>query len=218
MRHLGPRRWPHAAVVLAGAVLVLAPWAARSSLLAGQFVLVQGASGFNIYIPTRTDLNQANEAAIYEAFRSDPCGIRFGAGVTPRALAEADGYCSSLALDRIRANPAAYFGSRLRTVPLLVVTSFGVGGALTDLSAAGRYTDVAAKVLLIVMFSLAPLLLGLIGAWRGRTDPVVALAAATWIYALAVHAPLWIEPRFWYPFFPFVLITAAAALVPADRA
>ena len=206
-----------APVVLAGAAaVVIAPWAWRSSAAAGRFVPVQAASPVLFYLPTRTDWDQRDQAALWPAFvQADPYGRLFTTARTPREMIDADAVGRRLAVENIRRHPGDYLRSRLKTVPYLVLTSFDTfTGRTTSFGAAiaGRdWIALATKLGLMALFCALPLCLAVAGALTRPHDLTTVLAVSLWISTLILHLPMWIEPRFWLPAVPFVLITAAHA-------
>jgi len=215
-----------AALVLAvGAVAVIAPWAWRSSVLAGRFVPIQAASPVLLYLPTRTDWNQRDQAALWPAFaNNDPYGRLFTRATTPREMIAADILGRRLALENIRLHPAEYVRSRMKTLPFLLFTSFdaftGRSASFGRVLAEHDWTALATKLVLMTVFCVLPFLLAIIGAVTRPHTMTSALATALWVSTLLIHVPMWIEPRFWLPAVPFVMVTAAhagARWTTADR-
>ena len=114
----------HSILLLVGTVLVTAPWLVRCYTVAGRFVFVQGAAAVNWYVPTRADLDQANEEKLWPQFGQDPYGARLAASRTPADMAEADRLGFAQALSNVQCNPVAYATSRLFAYPHLFITSF----------------------------------------------------------------------------------------------
>jgi hypothetical protein len=217
-----PRFGAHAAAFVACAALVVGPWAVRCSLLADSLVLVQGHSTANFYVPTRYDWDQRDQEQLWHKLATeDEWGRMMETVVTPRDDIAVDRVGLQYAISNILADPVAYVTSRLRTYPHLFLTSFdkftGLNTSFGTLAAAGRLAPLALKSGLLVVFSLVPLLLAIIGLRARRWSLAGALAALVWVFVALVHMPMWIEYRFWLPAVPFMLVTApagAAALVP----
>jgi hypothetical protein len=199
--------------LIGGAILVIGPWALRSSVLAGGPVPVQCGGVVNVYVPTRIDLDQANEATLWTAFGSgDEYGRRLADSRSASQLCAADELGARLALENIRANPAGYLRSRARAFPHLLVTSYAdffdtqwsLRQAVSE--ASGLFM---LRVSFLIVFSLAPLALGIRRLLR---DPRRLACPTTlmWTGTALAHVPLWIEPRFFYPVAPFLFLDAAA--------
>jgi len=195
------------------ALCVIAPWAVRCSRAAGRLVLVQGASAVNVYVPTRWDWDQGDEARLWHVLApGDEYCRRLTAAGTPAAMAAADAFGYRQAVANVRADTGAYLRSRARTVPHLVLTTFdvftGFNQSLARARAEGRWARLVVKLALLALFSLLPLALAVIGLFRASGE-VAALCVTLWLSTLLVHLPLWIEPRFWLPAVPFLLVGAA---------
>ena len=209
-----PRRLLHGALLLGCMVLAITPWAVRCSRVSHQLVLVQGASAINFYWPTLVDVDQRNYPLIISRFRASPYGQYFAAARTPEQMLEADRVGLRQALQNVRAHPAKYLASRVRSFPYLFLSSFGefTGikqsfGAVLDQRAA---LLLAIKLVLLLLFSVTPFLLAVIGLTQARRNAAGALCAAVWVYTWLIHLPMWIEHRFWIPVAPFLLVNAVA--------
>src|SRR5699024_9132339 len=108
-----------------GVALVTAPWAARTSSVAGELLLVQGYSAASFYPTTRLDIDQRDQNELWPRLRAeDPNWQEVGRASTPPEVMEADRRLRAAAIENIRRDPAAYVASRLRLWPQLVLTSF----------------------------------------------------------------------------------------------
>jgi hypothetical protein len=204
----------HFAAFVAGAALVVAPWTVRASSVSHAFVLVQGHSTANLYVPTRYDWNQADQSQVWARLaEEDEWGRMMNDVRTPQEDVEVDKIGVRYAIANVTANPGAYVKSRIRTYPFLFLTSFdkstGIQGSFGTLYANGRIDLLAVKVSLLLVFALVPLVLAVVGLTRSRRSPGGALAAAVWVSFALAHIPLWIEYRFWLPAVPFLLVSAA---------
>jgi hypothetical protein len=212
-----PRRRLHSLALVGCAGMVVLPWAVRCTGLSGQLVLVQGASSTTFYVATLTDWDQRDQETLWARFSAeDVYGRSLGAARTPREMAEADRVGTRMALQNIRSDPGSYVRSRMRHLPYLALNSFdsftGLNTSFGAAWAARAWLTLAAKGSLLLVFSAVPLLLGvagLLGDWR---TPAMALSAAVWVCTALVHAPTWIEFRFWVPAVPFLLVSAAVGL------
>jgi 4-amino-4-deoxy-L-arabinose transferase-like glycosyltransferase len=220
-----PRRWLHAALLVACAALVMAPWLARCARVSGQFVLVQGYTQVIFYVATRPDWDQKDEERLWPRFaQEDPYGKRLMAARTPREVLEADRFGRQSGWQNIRARPRAYLASRARNFPHLFITSFdmftGLNRSFGQLLRERDAPRLALKLSLLLAFSLAPLLLGVVGLAGGRRNLSAAFCAVVWVYTLLAHLPMWVEYRYWLPAVPFLLVGAAvgARLVAARLA
>src|SRR5688572_27515863 len=123
-KHL-PRRWLHAALLIACLAILITPWLIRCASVSGHFVFIQGFTPTTFYVATRTDWDQKDQERLWSRFASeDLYGRRLHAARTPAEVVEADRFGLSVALQNVRANPTGYLASRVRNVPYLCLTSF----------------------------------------------------------------------------------------------
>ncbi len=215
------------AITMFGAVFLLAlvPWLYRCYAVSGHFIFVQGVSAFQFYAPTRTDLAQWDEARLWREFfdpgTSDEYFRALARAETPADYLEAEKIGRVKTLENIRAHPREYLISRAKTYPYFFLTSFddfsGVNGSYGALRAERRVSSLALKIFLLLVFSLLPFVLSLAGLLRFRQNLTSFLCASVWVSVMILHLPMWIEYRFWLPFMPFQLITAAAGLMFLTR-
>jgi len=211
-----PAAVARAMLLVATSAIVIAPWSWRSSVLAGQLVPIQAAGPVLFYVPTRMDWDQRDQAALWPAFAQDEAyGRLFAQARSPREMVAADAVGRRLILQNIRERPVAYLRARAKAIPYLVLTSFdsffGRSKAFGTALAERDWISLAAKLTAMVVFCIVPLVLAAAGAARRPHSETSALALALWTTTFLVHLPMWIEPRFWLPVVPFVLITAAHA-------
>jgi hypothetical protein len=113
----------------------------------------------------------------------------------------------------IRANPGKYLASRAKNFPYLIITSYdsatGINQSFGTTLAQRDFPRLGVKVLLLIMFSLIPLVLAITGLAAFRKNIVAALSATVWLFVLVFYLPLWVEPRYWTPCVPFLLVSAA---------
>lgn len=206
-----------ALVLVFGALLMIAPWIMRSSRLAGRFVFIQAPSGLAWYLPSLWWLDQNDEPAVWRYFLSaDPYGMRLRAARTPAAVMSADDFARKQTIVNIRKNAGRYAQSRIRTLPHLFLNTFdrvtGINRSLGDVAREHSFAALTCKLGLMLLFTALPMLASLYGigpSWRTLTG---SLAAAIWIFMLAVHIPMWIEYRYWLPVVPFHFVTAAIGI------
>jgi hypothetical protein len=212
-----------ALAVTLGAVVIISPWIIRSSHVAGRFVFVQAPSFMPWYLPTLWWLDQNDEPALWRYFLStDAYGLRLSAARTPPEVMSAEDVGRQQAIVNVRKNPGAYLRSRVRAFPHLFLSTFdhftGINRSLGDVVRARDVPALTIKLGLLLLFTALPMaaaLLGLRGSLRTLTG---SLAAAIWIITLAVHAPMWIEYRYFLPVVPFQLVTAALGIqIAMDR-
>jgi 4-amino-4-deoxy-L-arabinose transferase-like glycosyltransferase len=201
--------------VLAAAIVVV-PWIWRSSALAGRFVLIQSAGGYNFYVTTRYDLARgAPDPALGQARNGVAIQAEFDKGA-PHTTAQEDSALAEAAFEKIRRHPAAYLESRLWELPNLFLSSFddvtGVYPSFARLRDLGRWDLIACRAGLLVFFCLAPLCLAAASLFlrEARASAAWAAGTAVWAYLLLVHLPLWADYRFWLPAVPAMLLGAAA--------
>lgn len=206
-----PRRHTHAAVLLAG-LLVILPWTVRTSMLAGQFVPLQSHGVTTAYFAARWDFDQLDEGHLYAQFLTTPCGQLFAAAHDPRADVAADAFCSQETTAYIARDPVSYAITRVRVFPYLFIYSFdnftGINASYPGLLKSGDYGALLVKALLLIAFSLVPFALALVSLLLVRAHPIVVLSAAVWVTTLVLHIPLWVQFRYWVPAVPAELIAA----------
>ena len=209
-------------ITIFGAVflLVLTPWLYRCYVVSGRFVFVQGVTAFQFYAPTRVDLAQWDEAALWKEFFDPQTGDeyfrRLARAETPADFIEAEKTGRAQALENIKNHPREYLVSRLKAYPYFILTSFdnftGIKGTYRTLLAEGRLTSLAVKIFLLLAFSALPFILSLAGLLRAGRGLTSLLCASVWVGVMILHLPMWIEYRFWAPFVPFQIVSAAAGL------
>ena len=214
-----PRRFQHCALLLTVTLATVAPWTLRSSLSAGRFVPIQGASAQNIYIPTKVDWNQQDPGDVWTNFLSrDELGMRAYAVVTPSDQVAVDRDMLVQAIRNVRQSPFKYLQSRFWAYPHLFLSTFSI---LTQTYASWEtlwkghmFAAVLLRLLLMTVFSVVPLVMGIVGlvAAMRRGAVTEGLVAALWVAPLVVHLPMLIEYRFWLPALPFLAITAGRGL------
>jgi hypothetical protein len=209
-----PQRWAHYFLLIGCAALVILPWSVRSTVVSNHVVLVQGIAPALFYAATRTDWDQQDQESLWLRFgRESEYGRRLGAARTAAEIAEADRLGLHLAIENVRSNPRAYFVSRVKSFPYLFITSFDtftrINSSFRTLWLQGDFAKLAVKVVLMLLFAVAPFVLALIGLVPSRRDLSAMLVATVWLYTLAANLPMWVEYRFWVPVVPFMLVSAA---------
>jgi len=199
-----------AAIFLGAVTSLLCPWIIRSSLLAGRFVPVQTYGAVNFYVATRLDWDWRNEAFWWPRVWED-LGIR--AAKTPEEMADLDRWFMKEAVRNILSEPTSYLASRAKALPYLFVTSFdkftGINNSFGVVMAQRDLGHLLVKVSLLVLFSLIPICMAIVGLGYSRSHPVAWLSAVFWVYTVAIHAPQFFENRYLWPAIPFVLQSAA---------
>lgn len=195
------------------ATIVIIPWSIRNTIVSNQFVLIQSTGPANYYIPTRFDFDQSNESVLWEKFSTeDEYGKRLNSAISPSQLLEADKLAFDLAVRNIKSNPPAYLFSRIKAYPYLFINSFdtftGLNQSFSSAISNKNYLVVTIKIILLLLFSLLPILVGILGFYRDRSNKLVFIIACFILFNLIIHIPLWIEYRFWIPVFPFVVLSA----------
>ena len=209
----------HALVLIGVALLVVMPWSIRSSRVAGRLVMVQDssvASGL-FYVATRSDWDQKDQAVLWPRFVEETRRMVTAAETRHQIDAQDEVRVDRLLLiegiRNIRAHPGEYLVSRVRSFPYLFITSYdsatGINQSFGTLAAQRDLLPLAAKLVLLVTFSLLPFLLGLVGLIPSRRNITAALCATVWLFVLVFYIPLWVEPRYWTPCVPFLLISSA---------
>jgi 4-amino-4-deoxy-L-arabinose transferase-like glycosyltransferase len=220
------RKYKFLAIFGAVFLLALLPWLVRCYTAAGQFVFVQGVTAFQFYAPTRTDLAQWDEKRLWSEFfdpaTPDEYFRKLSRAETPADFIEAEKIGRAKALENIKAHPREYVISRIKTYPYFFITGFdnftGINKSYRTLLTEGSIFSLAVKIFLLLVFSLLPFVLSLVGLRRAGQNLTSLLCALVWISVLLIHVPMWIEYRFWVPFVPFQIISAVAGLaVLQDR-
>ena len=209
----------HWVLMLVIAFLIVAPWSIRSSIVAGRLVTVQDSAVLAIlfYVATRFDWDQKDQAKLWPAVGEETKRM-VSAAVTnhesgSNSPQRIDQMLIREGIKNIRANPGKYLASRAKSFPYLVITSYdsatGINQSFGTALAQRDFLKLGIKVLLLILFSLIPLGLGVLGLAASRRNLVAALGATVWLYALIFYIPLWVEPRYWTPFVPFLLVSSA---------
>lgn len=201
---------------MAATVLTLAPWSIRTSAVSGHLVLVQAHSAVNFWAPTVLFLDQRNESAIWK-YEENLLQQNLPPGkYTPERALASDRILQREAIANIRANPVGYLRSRIRSYPYLFLSSFdnfsGINNSFGTLWTQRAFLQLAAKLLLLLLFSALPFLFAVIGFFLGRRQLILVLIGLVWLYTLVIQIPLWIEYRFWEPVLPFLIVSAMFGL------
>jgi 4-amino-4-deoxy-L-arabinose transferase-like glycosyltransferase len=218
---------------LAGVLLLcglagMAPWAIRNYVQFQEFIPLQThAFGLNFWLTTIDPLDRptATWAGKLDDLRKKypelEAFYQIRGSVAQKAAEE---HLIEIGRERVRQHPWRYVGERLRALPRLWIHSGRLwysDVSFSDARAAGRYGVIAAKLLLMLLLSIAPLALACAGTWlyRHRWRQLLPL----WLVPaslLAVQLPTWVEERYGMPAVPFFLVLAAGALLwrdtPAD--
>jgi 4-amino-4-deoxy-L-arabinose transferase-like glycosyltransferase len=212
------RRYLYGLLMLALSLGIIAPWALRSSLIANRLVMIQDSAvvATLFYVPTRLDWDQADEVNLWPRMSGEVERLRT-AEIERGDHAAKDAPPHRLliraGLRNIWADPLAYFATRLRTHPYLFLTSYdsftGINNSLGTLVRQRDLFRLVIKLCLLAAFSLIPFVLALIGLIQSRKNLAAILAAIVWLYLLVMYFPLWVEPRYWLPAVPFLLVSAA---------
>gem|GEM_PF-1014774 len=220
------KRYKFIAIFGAAFLLTLAPWLVRCYTVSGQFVFVQGVTAYQFYAPTRVDLEQWDEQKLSREFfdpeTSDEYFRALAAAETPADFIEAEKIGRAKALENIKNHPQEYVVSRIKAYPYFFITSFdnfsGINKSYRTLFSEGSIFTLAVKILLLLVFSVLPFVLSVVGLRRTGQNLTSLACALIWIFVLVIHLPMWIEYRFWVPFVPFQLISAVAGFaVLRDR-
>jgi len=215
-------RRPHvmALVFSVASLLPITPWIIRSSALAGRFVLISATGPVNLALGTaaaRWNLN--DQSTIWENshyWQTDPCGRAIAAARTPAESARADRVCLNTALSSLREHPREYLRNRMAQVGHFPLTSFDTAtGNSTSLGAAleqRAWKTLGMKLGLLALFSLVPLLAGIIGLFRGGEGIEKTLCGGLWVSTILILLPGYVEYRYFFPAVPMLLVTAALAL------
>jgi len=135
---------------------------------------------------------------------------------TPQAMADLDRWFMGQAVKNIASDPGGYVASRAKAFPFLLLTSFdkftGFNASFRVVVAQGDFGHLLAKMSLLVLFSLIPISLAIVGLPGSFTHPVAWLSAVFWMYMVAVHAPTFFENRYWWPAVPFELVSASVGI------
>ena len=138
------------------------------------------------------------------------------AGTNPIAQQNAERNLVNASIARLTEHPLKYLASRAKAMPHLWIHSGMLWFADISFRSAitsRQYTVVAVKILLLLIFSLIPLTLAIVGIYLSRQNwrknfPLLLLPMLIGV----THLPLWIEDRYGTPAVPFFLIFAAFAL------
>jgi len=197
----------------AGALLILAPWAARNGGSVGRWTIADAGFGVNLLYGTVELRSGSNRWTQLRALSAE-------AGTTGGDQPTIDGEnrARHIALARIRAHPVSWLRARIRQWPWLFIDSGDYlpidANRVTfrQALAVGNGSTVFIKLIFpianVVVCSLA-----VVGLWLSRYRFVEL--SPLWVFPafLAVaHLPMYVEPRYGLPLVPFTLILAAGAI------
>lgn len=210
------RRVLFAVLLLGTALITILPWVVRTSLLAHRMVPVQAWSGISFYLASRIDWPQTDEETLLKYLREDPTiGSRIANAHRPEQMAQLDADAWRAGFVNIRSSIYGYLVSRVRTYPVLFLSSFdsltGFNESFRSVIARRDLARLVIKLAMLVVFSFVPFFLAVVGLESSRHNPVALLAASVWITLLVVYIPMWVENRYWWPAVPFMLVTASIA-------
>ena len=210
-----------AALVIAGALVVVAPWTARNWRASGTLVPVsKGLMWINVWIGTweRNGDWEAPTLAAHlppESYRDEAERAAIAEAVTTSDPLRRDARFRALALHNLADHPLSIFARWcVRWPRMWIGTRFDLFTFRPAWMARGRPAWVAFKLLMLAtdLALLALALVGLVLAWR-HTRAMLWLAVPL-AYQQLVYFPFHnVETRFSQPVLPFVLAFAALALV-----
>jgi hypothetical protein len=196
----------HGLVLIVVTALAVAPWSVRASRVAGHVALQDPVVVAGLFcVASHWDWEQT--LFNWVAFRAHPqrssaVGL-FREGVRS-----------------IRASPGRYLASRVRAVPHLFLSSFdvftGIYQSYNRLWADRDWWRLSIKLVLLSTFSLVPMALAILGLAASRSSTTSMLCASVWLYMLMFFLPLWVEPRYWLPAVPFLLVTGGVGANAID--
>ncbi|MES1254720.1 MAG: glycosyltransferase family 39 protein [Acidobacteriota bacterium] len=191
------RAFAHGLVLLVVTALAIAPWSMRASRVAGHLALQDPVVVAGLFcVASHWDWEQT--LFNWVAFRTHPQRSS-AAGLFREGVRS------------IRASPGRYLASRVRAVPYLFISSFdvftGIYQSYNRLWAGRDWLRLSIKLGLLSAFSLVPLALAMLGLLASRANTTSMLCASVWLYMLLFFLPLWVEPRYWLPAVPFLLVT-----------
>ncbi|MBI3299554.1 MAG: glycosyltransferase family 39 protein [Elusimicrobia bacterium] len=207
------RRTLSRAAVAAGFSLLLSgPWIIRCSLLAGRFVPLMSGSSMLTYIGSRLDWDQSNDSAFYPKMLADRAGYCLLTGDCPISeIVESDKQLSAETARNIKAAPFRWLLSRVYALRFLLISSFDHGSSsFAALSWREDLLKILSKAAAASVFSIAPLFLGIWGAWARRREAAAAVCAVQCAFMAAFFVAGFTEYRFWLPMTPMLFILAAA--------
>jgi hypothetical protein len=208
-----PRRAGAAALVLAGALLALAPWSGFMAAKHGELIVVNDAGGYNLWRGTHPGLRDALTASTADAYRER--ARAFELEISPREAAAVDA-AASTPMARSRA-------WRARAVAIMRRDPGGFA-RYTLWKAADfwqpslnrfeypRRVVWGSAAFTLVLYALA--LGGIAVLWRRRRDSAVLLLAWIVTFWLA-HVPFQVVSRFRTASLEPVLLVLAATAVAA---
>lgn len=188
------------------AVVVIAPWSARCTMLAGRVVLLQSYGSMNLFMPTLVEGENIRQTNVYTALYAHPLYQPFLRAVTPADFAAADPPVVAEAFANIRRDPMRYLHSRALVYPSLFYPRGNTGSGESAPPRVILYGVMAYSLLTLVLAVMS-----LRRIWQNPV-PVTAFCTMVWLYTALIHLPMWIEYRFWVPATPYVIVSAAVAV------
>jgi hypothetical protein len=210
------RSFIHGIVLMITAAVVITPWAIRSSRVAGRLVVVQDPVGFALlfYAASRWDWDQKDQTTLWVRCAEERQRLEAEEiASTGHLESKPDRLLFKAALNNVRRDPGKYLASRIRNVPYLFLTSYdSASGINQSFATVIKNRDIwrlFIKAALLAIFSLLPFAFGVIGLIASRKVITATVCATVWLYTLVFCFPIWLEPRFWAPCIPFLLVSAA---------
>lgn len=214
---IGYRVWRRRAlVVLGAALLVIAPWSIRCTMIYKRLMVLPsigyGSALHHAAVASGGCIGWFTEKAVEDCGPMEASFVRLKRGLDELS---ADRYAGAVGLARIWADPAAWLGRRLLAYPRLIFHNgdYFLRSRSKSLLAAYRKGDwlvllVKAAAWIESFLMVLGMGLGLIYSWR-RQRAVFWLVGFPLLSVLAAHLPMWIETRYLMPFLPFAHVLAS---------
>ena len=202
------------AFALLGFVLLLFPWWARNAIVLNRLIPLSASSGeARLAAAGGYPLTSAEKALRADAEQAG----RDGAGAVADARIEA----------QWEASPQRFLISRFRGTVASVVLPFIAPETYIHLERIGAIGDDSRidfgprmtgelpslpRSTITTFYQWALLLLAALGVLSSRKWPRLVLVASVPLYAVLVHAPILIMPRYFFPAMPAVILLAATGL------
>ena len=209
-----PTKFLRAALVFVVTVAVMSPWFIRNYAVHGRFVSLSCGLGINLvigigkYVP-ESGLPAYDRKVIEEEYGADYLNGPYNTddGCYPDGINREQGRAKR-ARAWIREHPAAFLRSCVTRAPDLFFV--GLDTARNRLHAGGNFIKRSAAFFLAWIEPLV-FVMAAFGAWvfRNRWRSLSPLVLVIVLYALG-HLPMWVEPRYFKPVWPLILMFACA--------
>jgi hypothetical protein len=219
----------------AGFLLVLLPWSARNTSVAGRFIPVN-AQGWLLLYASTVAVHPSNPAgynwgpvqpALEEVYFEATGERQPGYAPLVRHIVELDDVCRRAALANLRADPGPYLRNALGTLGTLSLDMDWIRLSIFELVQVpsgkprdwGKVLSPTPLTRAFVLYVWVLTALSAVGFWRGflRRDWAIVGPMVVFLSVALSHALTWMDPNYYYAKWPFLFVFAFAGIAPSDK-